>query len=148
MLYFEDIEIGSLRTSGPYLVSRDEIVEFAKKYDPQPRHIDEDAAAHSVAGGLTAAGSHTFAIYTALTHGFQPRLHSLAALGWDEVRLPNPVRPGDELDLTSTIVEKRESRSKPDRGIVRVEIRLRNQKGETVLQCFPTVLVARRPAAN
>jgi acyl dehydratase len=148
MLYFEDIEIGSLRTSGPYLVSRDEIVEFAKKYDPQPRHVDEDAAAHSVAGGLTAAGSHTFAIYTALTRGIQPRMHTLAALGWDEVRLPNPVRPGDQLTLEGTFLEKRESRSNPDRAIVRTQIRLRNQKGETVLQCISNILVAKRPAAS
>jgi acyl dehydratase len=148
MLYFEDIEIGSLRTSGPYLVSRDEIVEFAKKYDPQDRHVDEDAAAHSVAGGLTAAGSHTFAIYTALTRRFQPPVHTLAALGWDELRLPNPVRPGDELDLTSTVLEKRESNSNPTRGIVRFQIRLRNQKRETALQCISNILVAKRPAAN
>jgi acyl dehydratase len=65
-------------------------------------------------------------------------------LGWDELRLPNPVRPGDELDLQMVVMEKRESKSKPDRGIVRNQIRLSNQKGEIVLQCIANVLIARR----
>jgi acyl dehydratase len=69
-------------------------------------------------------------------------------MGWDELRLPNAVRPGDELDLESTVLEKRDSRSKSDRGIVRPRILLRNQKRETVLQCISKVLVARRPDAN
>jgi acyl dehydratase len=72
----------------------------------------------------------------------------LAGLGWDELRLPIPVRPGDELDLEVVVLERRESKSSPDRGIVRNQMRLRNQKRETVLQCVNTVLVARRPAAK
>ena len=144
-LYFEDAEIGTTCKAGPYLVSKEEIMQFAKQYDPVPRHIDEEAAARSIFGGLTASGVHTFAVFISLTSKLQPRLHVLAGMGWDEVRLPNPVRPGDELNLETIVLEKRESKSKSDRGIVRSQVRLRNQKSEIVLQCFGNILVARRP---
>ena len=147
-LYFEDAEVGSSCTAGPYLVTKDEIIQFAKQYDPVPRHIDEEAATRSVFGGLTASSAHTFSIFILLTTRLQPRLHVLAAMGWEEFRLPNAVRPGDELDLETTVREVRESKSKSDRGIVRNRILLRNQKRETVLECVANVLVARRPHAN
>jgi acyl dehydratase len=147
-LYFEDVEVGDSCTAGPYLVTKSEIIQFAKQYDPVPRHIDEEAAARSVFGGLTATSAHTFSIFILLTTKLQPRHHVLAGLGWDELRLPNPVRPDDELDLEIRVLEKRESKSKSDRGIFRHRILLRNQKRETVLECFATVLIARRPDAN
>ena len=143
-LYFEELEIGTRSAAGPSLVSKDEIIQFAKQYDPIPRHTDEQAAARSMFGGLTASGSHTFAIFILLTSQLRPHFHVLVGLGWDELRLPNPVRPGDELDLQTALMEKRESKSKPDRGIVRNQIRLSNQKGEIVLQCISNVLIARR----
>ena len=149
LAYFEEIEVGETRKAGTYLVSRNEIIQFAKQYDPQPRHIDEEAAARSIFGGLSASSAHTFAIFVSLTAKLQPRqLHVLAGMGWDELRLPNAVRPGDELDLEATILEKRESKSKSDRGIVRNQILLRNQKRETVLQCISNILVARRPTVK
>jgi acyl dehydratase len=144
-LYFEETEVGAVSTAGPYLVTKDEIIRFATQYDPVPRHIDEDAAARSIFGGLTASGAHTFAILILLTGRLQPKNITLAGLGWDELRLPNAVRPGDELDLEVKVLEKRESKSKPDRGIVRRQVLLRNQKRETVLECFANVLIARRP---
>jgi acyl dehydratase len=147
-LYFEDAEVGSIRRAGPYLVSKDEIIQFAKQYDPLPRHIDEEAAARSIFGGLTASGGHTFAVFLLLRTKLQPRLHVLVGMGWDELRLPNAVRPGDELDLEVTVLEKRESKSKPDRGIMRDQARLRNQKREIVLQCISNILVAKRPDAK
>jgi len=107
-LYFEDAEIGMTSKAGPYLVSKEEIVQFAKQYDPAPRHLDEEAAARSIFGGLTASSAHTFSIFISLTPKLQPRLHVLAGMGWDELRLPNPVRPGDELDLELIVLEKRE----------------------------------------
>jgi acyl dehydratase len=146
--YFEDAEVGKKLTSGPYFVAKDEIVEFAKKYDPQPFHIDEEAAARSVFAGLTASGAHTFEILISLLVRSEPSLRVMAALGWDELGLPIAVRPGDGLDLEVTVLEKRESKSNPDRGIVRTRIQLRNQKREIVLQCLNTVLVARRPEAK
>jgi acyl dehydratase len=111
-LYFEDAEVGTTCKAGPYLVSKDEIIQFAKQYDPVPRHIDEEAAARSIFGGLTASSAHTFAVFIALTPK-QPRLHVLAGMGYDELRLPNPVRPGDELDLETNTLEKRESNRNP-----------------------------------
>jgi acyl dehydratase len=147
-LYFEEVEVGAISTAGPYLVSKDEIIHFATQYDPVPRHIDEDAAARSIFGGLTASGAHTFAMLILLTGRLQPRNQTLAGLGWDELKLPNAVRPGDELDLEVKVLEKRESKSRPDRGIVRRRVLLRNQKREAVLECFASVLIARRPAAR
>ena len=147
-LYFEELEIGTRNAAGPYLVSKDEIIQFAKQYDPVPRHIDEEAAARSVFGGLTATSAHTFSIFILLTTRLQPRLHVLAGLGWDELRLPYAVRPGDELDLETTVLEMRESKSKSDRGIVRSRVLLRNQRRETALECIASILVARRPDAN
>lgn len=147
-LYFEELQIGSRSTAGPYALSKDEIIRFAKQFDPIPRHVDEEAAARSIFGGLTASGSQTFAIFILLTGQLQPHFHVMMGLGWDEVRLPNPVRPGDELALEMTVVEMRESRSKPDRGIVRSRNILRNQKRETVLECISNIFVARRSEAN
>jgi acyl dehydratase len=144
--YFEDDEIGRIRKAGPYLVSTEEIIQFAKQYDPLPIHVDEEAAAQSIFGGLIASGAHTFAIFTSLSPKLQPRFNFLAGLGWDELRVPSPVRPGDELVLEAIVLEKRESKSKPDRGIIRFQIRLLNQRHEIVLQCISNLLVARRPS--
>jgi acyl dehydratase len=144
-LYFEDAEIGTSCTAGSYLVTKKEIIQFAKQYDPVPRHIDEEAAASSIFGGLTASSAHTFSIFILLTTRLQPRLHVLAGMGWDELRLPNAVRPDDELGLETTVLEMRESKSKSDRGIVRNRVLLRNQRRETMLECISNILVARRP---
>ena len=147
-LYFEELQVGNRSTAGPYLLSKDEIIWFAKQYDPIPRHIDEEAAARSVFGGLTASGSHTFAIYILLTGQLQPHFQVLMGLGWDEVKLPNPVRPGDELDLEMTVLEMRPSKSKSYRGIVRNRNILRNQKREAVLEGISNIFVGRRSEAN
>jgi acyl dehydratase len=146
--YFEDIEVGDSQKAGPYSVSKDEIIQFAEKYDPRPFHIDEAAAARSVFAGLSASAAHTFAIFISLTNKLHPPIRAIAALGYDELRLPNPVRPDDELDLDVRVLEKRESKSKSDRGIFRFRAFLRNQRRETVLECISNILVARRPDAN
>ena len=112
--YFEDFEVGDSRKAGPYFVSKDEIIQFAKRYDPRPFHIDEAAAARSVFAGLSASAAHTFAIFISLTNKFQPPVRVIALLGYDELRLSNAVRPGDNLYLESTTLEKRESKSKPE----------------------------------
>lgn len=149
MLYFEEAEVGQSRMAGPYLVSKDEIIEFAQKYDPQPFHTNEEAALRSVFAGLTGSSAHTFAILISMLSRTQPfSLRIMAGLGWDELRLPVPVRPGDELNLEVVVLEKRESKSNSDRGIVRNQIHLRNQRREVVLQCINTVLVARRPVES
>ena len=107
------------------------------------RHLDEEVAARFIFGELTASSAHTFAVFISLTSKLQPLRRVLAGMGWDELRLPNPVRPGDELDLELIVLEKRESKSKPDRGIVRNQVRLRNQRREIVLQCIGNVLIAK-----
>jgi acyl dehydratase len=147
-LYFEELEIGIRSAAGPYSLSKEEIIRFAKQYDPIPRHIDEELAAQSVFGGLTASGSHTFAIYILLSGQLQPHFQVLMGLGWDELKLTNPVRPGDALDLEMTVLELRPSKSKPDWGIVRNKNLLRNQQHETVLECISTIFVARQTEAN
>ena len=113
--YFEDIEVGDSQKAGPYSVSKDEIIQFAEKYDPRPFHIDEASAARSVFAGLSASAAHTFAIFYSLTNKLHPPIRAIAALGYDELRLPNPVRPDDELDLDVRVLEKRESKSKSQR---------------------------------
>src|SRR5579863_6212803 len=140
-LYFEDVEVGDRCTAGPYLVAKSEIIQFAKQYDPEPENIDEEAAARSIFGGLTACSPLTFSIYILLTTQLRPKLHFLAGLGWDELRMPNAVRPGDVLDLELCVLEKRESKSKSDRGVLRLRILLRNQRTETVRECLVTVLI-------
>src|SRR4029453_10440066 len=85
--YFEDFEVGDSRKAGPYLVSKAEIIQFAKQYDPRPFHIDEEAATRSFFGGLSASAAHTFAIFIFLTDKGQPPLRALAGLGWDELRV-------------------------------------------------------------
>ena len=144
--YFEDFNIGEVHRSGGYTVTQEEIVRFARAFDPQPFHIDESVAATSVFGGLTASGAHTVALQLKLIHesGAGKDDVVLAALGWDEVRFPNPVRPGDTLSLSIECMERRTSDSKPDRGIVKNRVTLENQKGETVLTSIHTILVARR----
>ena len=127
---------------------RYEIIQFAKQYDPVPRHIDEEAAARSVFGGLTACSAHTFSIFILLTTRLQPRLHVLAGLSWDKLRLPHPVRPGDVLDLETTVLEMRESKSRSDRGIVGTGVLLRNERREPVLECTSNIFVARRLDPN
>jgi len=146
--YFEDIKVGDSQKAGPYSVSKDEIIQFAKQFDPRPFHIDEEAAARSVFAGLSASAAHTFAIFISLTNELEPPIRAIAGLGYDELRLPNAVRPGDDLYLEATALEKRESKSRPDRGVLRGQLRLHNQKGETVLQCISTAFIARRPDAK
>jgi acyl dehydratase len=146
--YYEDFKVGDSRKAGPYFVSKDEIIQFAKQYDPKPFHINEEAASRSVFAGLSASSAHTFAIFISLTNKAQPPLRAVAGMGFDELRLPNAVRPEDQLDFESTVLEKRESKSKPDRGILRIQVYLRNQKRETVLQCISNILVARRADAK
>ena len=144
--WFEDLEAGYRTRIGPYPLSRDEIVGFASRWDPYPFHTDERAAKLSVFGGLTASSCHLFAITTLLFHRDPNPIAVLAMLGKDEIRFPNPARPGDQLHYETECVEARASRSKPDRGLVTLADRLTNQDGETILSQRVSLMVARRPA--
>ncbi len=131
-------------TWGDYTVSEDAIVDYAREWDPQPFHVDKEAAEKSIFRSLTAAGCHIISIAIKLINlsDFNPSL--IAAIGWDELRFHNPVRPGDRLSLTIECLEARASESKPDRGIVRNQFTLVNQNKETVLRFQDIIIVRKR----
>lgn len=132
--YFEDFRPGEVIEFGEYLVTEEEIVEFARRYDPQPFHVDRKAAAESIYGGLIASGWMTGSIMMRLLvdHFIAPA-SSMGSPGVDEVRWSRPVRPGDRLHVRVTIVDTKRSQSKPDRGIVQVQQEMINQQGDTVM---------------
>ena len=150
MRTFEDFPVGATFALGPYPVSRDEVIAFAEEFDPQPFHLDEDAAAQTHFGRLAASGWHTCSMMMAAmverwqaTPGWQET--SLGAIGIDELRWRRPVFPGDTLRGTSELVEKIESRSRPEMGIVKWRTRLVNQQDEEVLSLISIVMRKRRP---
>jgi acyl dehydratase len=147
MFYFEDFPVGDVRESPSRAVTRDEIVAFARQYDPQPFHLDDEAATRSIYGGLLASGWHTCALYMRLMwETFLKDTASLGSPGVDEIRWVKPVRPGDTLRVRFTVVEATPSRSKPDRGIVRSLSEVFNQHGEVVMTMRGLGLFGRRPA--
>lgn len=132
--YFEDYVVGESMTYGDYVVTEEEIREFAERYDPQPFHIDPDAARQSIFGGLIASGWNTASIsMRMLVDHFVSRRSGMGSPGIDELRWHQPVRPGDRLKVRSTITEARRSASKPDRGLVRVRHETLNQRDEVVM---------------
>jgi len=142
--YFEDFPVGSTQRSPEYLVHKEEIIEFATRWDPQLYHTDESSARASVFGGLTASALHTLAISGALIRRCPDQLATVAALGMDELRLPNPVRPGDRLSLVVECLERRESRSRPNVGIVTASSTMTNQDGLPVMTMKSTFLLQKR----
>jgi acyl dehydratase len=132
--HFEDIEVGKPHDYGTYEVTKDEIFEFAHAYDPQPHHIDEEAAKLSLVKGLCASGWHTCAMFMRMF--FDGMLADCASMGGpaiDEVRWMKPVRPGHVLKGRSTCVEKRIMRSRPWIGICKVQHEMFNQEGELLM---------------
>ncbi|MDT3678369.1 MAG: MaoC family dehydratase [Burkholderiaceae bacterium] len=139
--FFEDFRPGEVLEFGDYLVTEEEIVDFAKRYDPQPFHVDHEAAQRSIYGGLIASGWMTGSIVMRLlVDNFISPLSSMGSPGVEEIRWTKPVRPGDRLKLRVTVVETRRSQSKPDRGIVQVQEDAINQDGETVMSIRGTGL--------
>jgi acyl dehydratase len=143
--YFDDFAIGERFTTRGVTLTEGGIIDFALTHDPQPFHIDVEAARQSNYGGLIASGFQTLAL------GFRMvletgifRAASMGSPGFDELRWLRPVRPGDTLHTEIEIVEKTPSRSKPDRGIVRIAYRIRNQKDEDVLTFLSMHLLQRR----
>ena len=146
--YFEDYTPGTVSTSGMMPVSEADIIDFARRYDPQAMHTDPEAAAGGPFGGLIASGWHTAALMMRLVvdHFLSPQ-SSVASPGIDELRWLKPVRPGDVLSLCVTILEARRSRSRPEQGVVRSFTEVLNQHGEVVMSLKPISLVRCRPAA-
>ena len=145
MSYFNDIELHQSETMGQYTVTKDELIEFAKKWDPFPFHVDEEMAKGTQHGGLIAAGTHTIAIAVLLHNHHQPRVATIAGLEISKVLFHVPVRPDDCLTVTRTCLSKKESKSKPDRGIIRFQVDVTNQIGQLVLDYNFRVMVAKRP---
>jgi acyl dehydratase len=147
--FLEDLHVGDRFGSGTFEVTETGIVEFAEDFDPQPFHLDLDAAKRSVFRGLAASGWHTAAMSMKLfVTGDLHLAGGSIGLGVDGLEWPRPVRPGDTLRLETEIIEVRQSRSKPDRGIIRIRNVTTNQKGEVVQTFLASVLVRCRPAAN
>jgi len=140
--YFDDYKPGTVEEFGEVTVTAQDIVEFARRYDPQPFHVDPSAAARSPYGGLIASGWHTSALMMRLLTEHYLGESSLGSPGVDELRWPAPVRPGDTLSLRVSILETRLSRSKPDRGILRSRVEVLNQDGTTVLSAVAVNLIA------
>ena len=141
-LYFEDISVGLTWYVGEYLIEADEIISFAKVWDPYPFHVDVALADKSVFGGLTASSCHTLAICTRLFHRLENPPVIMAMLGKDRLRFPNPVRPNDRLTYQSECVEVRKSSSGKNRGIIIVRDGLLNQRKEAVLTQEVSLLIA------
>ncbi|WP_158880709.1 MaoC family dehydratase [Amycolatopsis anabasis] len=143
--FFEDYLPGSVHECGSVTVSEAEIIEFARRFDPQPFHVDPEAAAHGPFGGLVASGWHTASLMMRLfaDHYLSPAA-SLGGPGVDELRWPRPVRPGDTLRLRATVLDATPSRSRPDRGLVRTRAELRNAGDEVVLSLIVLNFLGRR----
>ena len=143
MLYFEDFQIGQSRSAGTHELTADDIVAFARQWDPQPWHIDLEAAAHSPMRGLTASSCHTYSIAALLLSRMEPAA-GIASLK-HEIELPNPARPGDRLTLTMTCVDKRPSATRTDRGLITFDGLLANEVGTPVLRLRSLMMVKTRP---
>ena len=149
MKYFEDLDVGIERVFGTYHVTREEVLEFARKYDPQPFHLSDEAAAKTHFGRLAASGWHTAAMTMRVTVDCltKDRQASLGSPGIDELRWLKPVFPGDTLTVRAKIIEKTPSRSKPEIGSMRSQTTVTNQDGDVVMTLTTIVLMMRRPAA-
>ena len=145
--YFEDYIPGAVFEYGEIRVDEAEILDFARRFDPQDMHVDPEAARRGRFGGLIASGWHTAAMMMRLVvENFLPKKASLASPGIDELRWVRPVRPGDVLRLRVTVLEATRSRSRPDRGVVRTFMEVLNQDGEVVMSLKPMNIIASRSA--
>jgi acyl dehydratase len=148
MIYFEDLEIGKPAEFGSYDVTREEVLEFARKYDPQPFHLSDEAAARTHFGRIAASGWHTAAMVMAVIarRVVDEEQAGLGSPGIDELRWKKPVYPGDTLTVSGEILEKTPSRSRSDIGSFRTRTTVTNQNGDVVMTFISIVLIRRRPS--
>jgi len=148
-LFWEDFVEGSVADYGPRLVTSEEIVAFAAQFDPQPMHLDAEAARATMLGGLAASGWHTCALMMRIiVDGFLGRSASMGSAGVEEVRWLKPVRPGDLLTVRATVLEKRASNRRPDRGSIKFLMEVLNQSGDVVMTLRSPLMIGRRPAGD
>jgi acyl dehydratase len=143
--YLEDFAVGQTFSSGRLRIDAEQITTFAAAFDPQPFHLDETAARHTIFRGLAASGWHTAAVTMRLLVGsdFTPA-GGIVGVGVEECRWPRPVRPGDELRIESEVLEVRPSQSRPDQGLMKVRTTTLNQHGEAVQILIANLVVPRR----
>jgi len=145
--YLEDFEMGQTFSSGRLKIERERIKTFAAEFDPQPFHLDEDAARNTMFGSLAASGWHTAAItMKLLVESDLKPAGGIVGAGFDEFRWPLPVRPGDELHVESEILNVRPSKSRPEQGLIKVRTTTLNQNGEAVQVAVGNLVVPRRGA--
>jgi acyl dehydratase len=148
-LTFEDFPPGRFGTFGPRHVTREEILAFAAEFDPQPMHLDEEAAKLSLLKGLSASGWHLCSIMMRMmVDGFVGRTASLGSPGVNEVRWLAPLRPGDDLLLDVDVMEARVSRSRPETGIVMFRSMVRNATGQALCEMVSPIIIGRRGDAG
>ncbi|HLH44465.1 MAG TPA: MaoC family dehydratase [Bryobacteraceae bacterium] len=145
-IYFEDVRVGSRHQSPAVRVTEAEILAFARAYDPQPMHVDREAAERGPFKGLIASGWHTAALVMRLVAEARPFGDTeVLGLGVEQLQWPHPVRPGDTIQSESEVVATRASKSNPAYGIVKITVTTRNQRGEVVMIHSPSCWVPRRP---
>lgn len=148
LLHLDDFEAGQVFDLGEHRVTRDEIIEFARQWDPQPFHVDEAAAAQSIYGDLIASGWHTACIFMRLfAENLLNRAAAMGSPGLENLRWLKPVRPGDVLRARLEVLDVKPSRSRADRGIARMRSIVANQEGQDVLSFEAAVIFRRRPEA-
>lgn len=143
--YYEDYQVGEKFISDTYVIEKEELIEYSRKWDPQPFHIDEEAARQSIYGGLTAPSAYIMAVASYLGNTIKPKIAALGALGMTDMEFPNPMRPGDRMTQVSTVTQKRSPKTKPDRGIIHYTVRVANQNDEPVATYRIKIMVAKRP---
>lgn len=146
MIYFEDLEIGAKQSFGRYEVTREEVLEFANKYDPQAFHLDDDAAAKTHFGRISASGWHTCAMTMAMMVKNMKNVKQagLGSPGVDQLMWKKPVYPGDTLRVESEVISKRRSKSRPEMGLFKSRAQIFNQNDEVVLEMTSNGLIAVR----
>jgi acyl dehydratase len=143
--YLEDFAVGQTFGSGRLRIDKEQIFAFAAEFDPQPFHLDEASARHSIFGGLAASGWHTAAVTMRLLLDSELKpAGGIIGAGLDECRWPRPVRPGDELRIECEVIEVRPSRSRPEQGLIKLRTTTLNQDGEAVLVHVVNLVVLRR----
>ena len=146
MWYLEDYWIDKIIPSvEPYRVTEEEIIEVGHRWDPRPYHTDPAAAAGSLFGGVVACSAHLFCIVSWLAHHVEDHTAAVTGLGWNNIKMHAPVRPGDEISLKALCIEARPSKTRPDCGVVTCRDELLNQRGELVFQADISFLMERRP---
>jgi acyl dehydratase len=148
-LTFEDFPPGPFGSFGPRHVTRDEIVTFAAEYDPQPMHLDEEAASKTMLQGLSGSGWHLASVMMRMmVDGFIGRAASLGSPGVNELRWLAPLRPGDDLTLDVEVTEARVSRTRPETGIVTFKVIARNAAGQALCEMVSPIIIGRRAGAG